>query len=663
MTATAFTYEITEGLYGVDGDAAFFTGSSAVSAAVPAAYHCAINGRPYMLDLKPDRYQDRFLGPLSITAQAQQQDTGSVASEASLARDDVWRRSFTSWHHGMGQTWHDASDSDPFMFRTSRGVDVWTKNRVSLLPSTNVINTPTSAICALSTPGGTAASIRRWYFDGNDNTVYRCSNAPGNGGTVSFTTTSVTGNPTIGATGNPNGPWRPICSDGINVYTISSADGAALAVKQITISSSSTFFSGGNAGFPNFIGYAKGRLMVGQTESGVRKLYDITSGAVGSTITIGDANAVMMDAVEAGSYIWLGTKGPVVSRVYRIAADASTGALTLDGVGLTLPDGEQLYSIFGYQNFVFIGSNLGWRCCQVDGTSLTMGPLVKDATRVQCWAARGQYVWFGWSQIDSSTSGLGRIDLGTFTDTLLPAYATDITTTDASNVIGAIVNPNQSVTGDLNRPIVQFVLGQKWVETDNAAYVTSGTLNTGYVNFGLTDQKTAVGLEVRNESLVAGSYTMGVTNYVGGAFSTVDTVLAQGAVGQTMTVNNLSGSEHELQLTITGSGTTPPAVTNLTLLVHPAPKSGEMWQLPLLLYDKVHCLDGCTRSVDIWEELRQLRLLRSPSTQPVSFQIGDQTFTAFVDDYENHPHHGSWDKGSYNSTCLVKLKILTGVTA
>ena len=102
---------------------------------------------------------------------------------------------------------------------------------------------------------------------------------------------------------------------------------------------------------------------------------------------------------------------------------------------------------------------------------------------------------------------------------------------------------------------------------------------------------------------------------------------------------------------------------HLPLLVHPAPKSGEMWQLPLLLYDAVHCLDGCTRTVDIWEELRQLRLLRSPSTQPVSFQIGTETFTAFVDDYENHPHHIDWARGSYNSTCLVKLKILTGVTA
>jgi hypothetical protein len=210
---------------------------------------------------------------------------------------------------------------------------------------------------------------------------------------------------------------------------------------------------------------------------------------------------------------------------------------------------------------------------------------------------------------------------------------------------------------------VQFVSSTMWVETDNQDYVTSGALSTGYVNYGITDQKTAVALEVRNEAVTSGSLSASIANYVGATAAAVDTVNAQGSTGQTMTVNNVAGSEHELTFTLTTASTTSPALTNATLLVHPAPKSGEIWQLPLLLYENVSCLDGCTRPVDVWEELRRLRLLRSPSTQPVSFQIGRETFTAFVDDYENHPHHASWGNGSYNSTCLVKLKILTGVTA
>lgn len=646
-----FTNQITGSFYG--GGSAFFTGSSAVSALVPHAYHCAINGRPYMLDLK----NNSLVGPASIPALAAQQDNGGEAGESSLSRDDVWRRTFSSWHHGMGQTWHDNADSDSARFRTSRGVDPWTKNRLSLLPSTNIAATPTNATCAVVAPG---ASSWRYYYDANDFLVYRSTTVNG-GGTATFASTTVTGNSTSG--GNPNGPWRPICTDGTNVYVVSSIDAAALAVKKIGVSATTTHFSGGDAGNPNFIAWAKGRLMVGHTVSGIQKLYDLTGGTASSTLTIGDANAVMMDAVEAGSYIWLGTRSSTVSRIYRIAADSSTGALTLDGVGLTLPSGEDLYSIFGYENFVFVGSNLGWRCCQVDGTTLTMGPLVKDATHVQCWAARGQYVWFGWTQMDSSTGGLGRIDLGTFVDTLTPAYTTDITAAVTGTIVAAFVTGNQSATGDLNRPIVQFFTNSELVETDNSDYVTSGTLSTGYINYGITDQKTGVAIEVRNEALTVGAIAMSLANFVGATAASVDTVNAQGATGQTMTVNNIAGSEHELMVTITSSGTTSPALTNVTLLVHPAPKSGQYWVLPLLFADVLQCLDGVPRPFDYWDELRRLRLLRSPSTSPAAFQIGNQTFTVFVDDYENHPDRLAWGKGSYQSTCIVKLKELVGVTA
>lgn len=643
----SFTYGITAGM-----SAAYFTGSSAITDLVPTAYHGALNGHPFLIDTKS---QD-FIGPVSIPALAPQSDQSTTGGLASLNRDGVIPRNFTTWHHGAGQTWHDNDDSDPARFRTSSGIDPWTKNRLTLLPSTNVAATPTNATCALVT----LSNGWRYYYDSNDGLVYRSQTANGSG-TASFSSTTVTGNSTSG--GNPLGPYRSICTDGTNVYVVSSIDGAALAVKKIGTGGTTTHFSGGDAGNPNFIAWVKGRLVVGHTTSSVQKVYDITSGSVGSTITVGDANAVMLDAVEAGSYIWLGTRSATVSRIYRIAADSSTGALTLDGVGLTLPSGEQLRSVFGYQSFVFVGTNLGWRCCQVDGTTLTMGPLVAIGARVECWTARGQYVWFGWTGMDTTTGGLGRIDLGSFVDTLTPAYAADITTVTGEVINAALVTINESNAGDLTRPIVQFVTSTLWVETDNSDFVSSGTITAGYVNYGITDPKTAIALEVRNEPIVSGTtITAAIANHVGGTTSPIDSINAQGSTGQTMTINNVAGAEHEITLTMTSSGANAPAVTNMTLRARPAPQSGRFWVIPMVYYEKLKCLDNVPRPFDISAELDYLHTLRSPSSTPISFQLGGVTETVFLDDYEFHPHHLTEDRRAWNGTCVVKLKDMRPVT-
>jgi TolB-like protein len=93
--------------------------------------------------------------------QKAQQDTSDLPGEQSLNPDDLWRRSFESWHRGAGQTDFDWADSDEFRFRSSLGVDPWTKRRLSLLNETEVKLASTAAAVLLVVAGpGRAADAR-----------------------------------------------------------------------------------------------------------------------------------------------------------------------------------------------------------------------------------------------------------------------------------------------------------------------------------------------------------------------------------------------------------------------------------------------------------------------------------------------------------------------
>src|SRR5690349_515603 len=106
----------------------FRTGSGGSSTLVPKVWDASIGGRTFMFDWK-------FAGTPQFTRSSiqvlkPQQASGSVNEDA-LNPADGLRAKVESFHHGAGQTYLDRPGSDPYRFRSSKGVDVWTKGKLS----------------------------------------------------------------------------------------------------------------------------------------------------------------------------------------------------------------------------------------------------------------------------------------------------------------------------------------------------------------------------------------------------------------------------------------------------------------------------------------------------------------------------------------------------
>jgi len=63
-------------------------------------------------------------------------DQSAEPGEQAINPQGLWRRSQSSWHYGAGQIYSDTADAEPYRFRSSKGIDVWNRGKLSLLPDT-----------------------------------------------------------------------------------------------------------------------------------------------------------------------------------------------------------------------------------------------------------------------------------------------------------------------------------------------------------------------------------------------------------------------------------------------------------------------------------------------------------------------------------------------
>jgi hypothetical protein len=178
----------------------FYSGA-ALSSLVPGVYPVSLNGRPYMLDDSKPFVQR------TVPLLRQQADASASPGEASINPEDLWRRSVESWHHGAGQTSYDRADSDPFRFRSSKGVDVWTQHALSLLPGTGQELASANTNLQLAVAG-----TRLYALDG---TALKFTTDVASAGAATWTA----------VTGMPGAAGTSIASDGFNVWTANAANG------------------------------------------------------------------------------------------------------------------------------------------------------------------------------------------------------------------------------------------------------------------------------------------------------------------------------------------------------------------------------------------------------------------------------------------------------
>lgn len=603
-------------------DAPLFSGSTS-SSETPSKYPVALAGRPFLVDLTHDvkGVRSGFFHHESIPLLRQQADGANEPGEASLNPEAYWRRSQSSWHHGAGQTFLDRSDSDTQRFRSSKGIDVWTRWQMSLLPSTSSKRASASTNFSLVPVGSYL-----YLIDGPN--LLR---------TADITVVSPAW---VTMTGTPVGNINAVASDGYTIYTAHGANGVYTTTRGGTASTSYNTLP------CTQLAYVKGRLMAVNGAA----IYNITSGTAPAALyTHPNTDFTWVGFAEGASQIYAAGYSGDKSIIYRTSIKQDGTALDIPIVASELPDGEIVRSIQGYLGYLVIGSDLGVRFAAVDTNgNLTIGSLILTTSAVRCFEPQDKYVWYGLSNYDASSTGLGRLDLTTFTSPLTPAYASDLMATTQGVVLTAVTFQNRRV----------FAVSGIGIYAQDSTKVLSGTLDTGLWTFGLPDRKIAMAFDVSHRALngtISSSLSADETTFV-----SLGTESTQGNVNDPeFVVGEKAGEVFEVRQTLTRSTidtTLGPVITRHTLKTNPPANIGKMITAPLVITEQLRLGDD-TVTIDPAETLLFLETLHN-TRNVVTWQEGTRLYSVTVEEIQWLPSHLVENGTAFNGLAIMTMKSL-----
>lgn len=592
-----------------------YSGGPISTADIPSRWPVGLAGRGFLLDLASNDFRHQ-----SIPLLRQQADQSEAPGEASINPDDLWRRVATSWHSGAGQRYYDIpDDSVPSRFYASKGIDPWTKGQIGLLPDVDEKKSSAATNLALAVAGDHLYLI--------------------DGASIQYTTDVTAGSPSwTDITGEPATAPSAITSDGYNVWTAHGADGVYATTRGGGSTSSS--YTGTTTG----VKYVKGRLFAWAADA----IYNlVTPGALPSALLDHpNSDFDWVDVAEgAGFYFLAGFSGDK-STIYKTAVKADGTGLDVPTVSAELPDGEIVRAIQGYLGFLLIGTDKGIRFATTDAEgNLTLGGLIDDATEVRCFEGQDRFVWFGWSQFDGTSTGLGRLDLSTFNG-VRPAYASDLMATENGDVLSVVTFQGIRV----------FAVSGDGIFAQDTALVPSGTLEQGRISYGLFDPKVSMYVTVTHEPL-AGSVAMEMARD-GGDYAQIGNENATASsTRSSFPTNRARGESFDLRITLERSSsptTAGPIVGRITLRAYPAASRSERIIVPLLLGKNQKMNNGLMHGRNVIDDLAFLGGLEDGT--PVLYQEGAQTFTVVVEDHDWRPHHLEDDRRAFNGTYNIQLK-------
>lgn len=539
-----------------------FRQSSSTYGTWSGLFPVALDGVGYVVDL---RQQSGFMrASLDVLSGRQNRVKGQMA----LTPTDVWWETRETWDAGAGQRYADRQESIDNRFHESVGVDPWNKWGLSLLHDTSIVLSATEldGKVQLATLGKALSNdqYESWLVAAVGESLYWTKTL-----TEPFTWAQTT----------MASPILDIASDGDAIISVHT-DGTVYR----TDSSTGTPVLKATLTGADCIGYAKGHILVGADNT----LWDVTFDA---PVKVGTSNPLpgwrWRAFCEGTSAIYaLGGIGDKWM-VHRIAVEVSTDGTTNDVlsapiVAAQLPDGEIGRSLGSYLGFVTVGSDQGFRLGIADATGdVTLGRLVKTNGPVHEFEGQDRFVWYTNMNFDTegNHSGLGRMDLTTFTTPMTPAYASDL----SANALGEV---HSVVTFGDKRVFTVYGLG---VLAETTTLVKNGWVDSGQFTWGTMDNKIALYLQVRYlplngtvETLVSydqSSWISVITDSNAGSTGSGNQYL-QSAVFSTMSIRvNLERSDTDATL--------GPTLTRLEPRVFPNAGRASEWTIPLVLWDSV----------------------------------------------------------------------------
>ena len=606
----------------LDGDASFYTGTGSTQL-VPYIFPVAINGRPYMLDTKSGDFARQFDARVRDSV-----DQSTEPGESAINPQGLWRRSQASWHYGAGQEYSDTADAEPYRFRSSKGIDVWNRGQLSLLSDVSQVY---------------SSAQDNLYMAVADARIYGTENQ-----TLQFTTDFVT---FTTVTGTAASKLYSIASDGYNVF-YSYANGDIDQTNAGT-TTSSAYITGIEAGL---LRYVKGRLMVAGQGADKHKIWNITTAAgssannPGTLYTHPNTSFTWKGFAAGQNHIYAAGVAGNKSIIYKTTIQADGTALEIPTVAGELPLGELVTTIDGYLGYILIGLETGFRFCSSDENgNLIIGPLVRTGTATTCFAGIGPYVYFGWSNYDSTSTGIGRLSIADQVAVNQPAYASDLMVTGQGTVL--------DIHEFGNVPIFT-VSGLGAYKQHSTDLVSSGTIETGIYRWGVPDAKFVPKWDLRTEPL-NGTVNLAVRSD-SGSFNSVGTMASQNSLEATFDGFETKVFEAEARLTLTRSALNSavgPVVTRWLGRAYAAPLRSQIFSVPVLLHHVITPSNGKDYFVNVDDELDRLRdLVDNPRV--VAYQEGDRTFSVVVEDVRWRPihaynAHNPWD---WDGTCIVIMR-------
>ena len=596
------------------GGPSYFTGTGSTQV-VPYIYPVAINGRPYMIDTKSNAFGRQFDARVRDSV-----DQSAEPGESAINPQGLWRRSQSSWHYGAGQDYSDTADAEVYRFRSNKGVNVWDRGKLSLLKDTTQILSDAAA-----TLKSIVAGTRLYVASAGNVTFY----------------TSLTASPTS-CTAEPAGNVSSITSDGYNVWVGFAAHG--IHVTNTSTGAFSSYISGTDT-FTK-IKYTKGRLMAA---AGATIYNFISSGGPGAGLfTHGNSTWSWVGFAGGQNHIYAAGYAGQTSLIYKTTIKTDGTSLDAPTVAAELPEGEIVTALDSYLGYVLIGTTTGFRFASSDTDgNLVVGPLI-EVGQVDAFASQGRFVWFSYKNLDSTSTGLGRMDIGTQIATNQPAWAADLMVTGQ----GAV--PSISLYG--TRPV--FTVTGLGVYCEHATDLgASGTLDSGIYRWGVPDTKFIPKWDLRTEPL-NGTVVISVASD-SGSFSNVGTQSTEASLESTFDGFESKVFEAEARLTLTRSATDSskgPVLTRWLGRAYAAPLRSQIFSVPLLLHHKLN-IRGFEYSMDVDLELNYLRdLVDNPRV--ITYQENADTYSVIVEDVRWQPvdsanNHNAWD---WNGTCTIIMR-------
>lgn len=462
--------------------------SSVSFVATAEDYDVAFAGQPFFLAVSDAYPYRRQTAPY----RKQQIDQSNEPGEQSLS--NWWLRSQSSFHKGSGITYYDPSSGElvPYRFADSKGVDVWTKGKVSLLKTTANVHYTTGTLRANGRP---AQYLRSITYSGTDAVLlsddYDAEKIT-DSGRVSF----------IDYTSGTDYPVDAICDDGTNAYWVTNRTYGSPRMyvykKALTLTSADAdtqmFFDNGITVANAVMEFVKERIVMCVNNS-VYEFPTTATSLPSPVYTHPNTGYIYTSITASGPAIYVSGYNGLKSVIHKFTLSTAGAMPTLTSAitAAEMPEGEIVYKIFYYLGYMMIGTSKGVRAAIVsdqDG-SINYGPLIFETTQpVYDFAARDKFIWC--ATVVGTDPGLIRINLGEQIEPLRFAYANDIYYTGGSGYYSTGV----ALFGKTAR--VAFTTNAKSSATADRGFnaiesastlVSSGYVQTGNIRYGTVEDK------------------------------------------------------------------------------------------------------------------------------------------------------------------------------